>query len=102
LFSVQRSAIKGKKDGKIRTEAGNLESVGEWIEIAVADSGKGIPPENLGKIFAPYYTTKERGVGLGLAITQRMIQAHEGSLEVQSRQNQGTAVIIRLPLPAHP
>ena len=67
----------------------------------MADSGKGIPPEDLPKIFAPYYTTKERGVGLGLAITQRMIRAHEGSLEVQSHKNQGTTVIIRLPVSPH-
>ena len=68
------------------------------IEIIVADTGKGIPPEALEKIFAPYYTTKGKGVGLGLAITQRMIQAHKGTLEVQSLENQGTTVIIRLPV----
>jgi signal transduction histidine kinase len=67
------------------------------IEVRVADTGKGIPPERLKKIFAPYYTTKEKGVGLGLAITQRMIQAHEGTVEVQSLENQGTTVIVRLP-----
>ena len=64
----------------------------------MADTGKGIPPEALEKIFAPYYTTKGKGVGLGLAITQRMIQAHKGTLEVQSLENQGTTVIIRLPV----
>ena len=68
------------------------------MEISVADTGKGIPREGLKKIFAPYYTTKEKGVGLGLAITQKIIQAHEGTLEVQSLENQGTTVTIRLPL----
>jgi signal transduction histidine kinase len=73
----------------------------DFMEISIADTGKGIPPERLPKIFAPYYTTKERGVGLGLAITQRMIQAHEGSLEVQSLESHGTTVIVRLPLSSH-
>jgi signal transduction histidine kinase len=90
---VRISALE-EKDSPIRNQHSAL-------EIRVVDSGKGIPPEDLTRIFAPYYTTKERGVGLGLAITRRMIQAHEGSLEVQSQKNQGTTVIIRLPLPAH-
>ncbi len=64
----------------------------------MADTGKGIPREGLKKILAPYYTTKEKGVGLGLVITQKIIQAHEGTLEVQSQENQGTTVTIGLPL----
>ena len=69
-----------------------------FIQISVADTGKGIPREGLKKILAPYYTTKEKGVGLGLVITQKIIQAHEGTLEVQSQENQGTTVTIGLPL----
>jgi signal transduction histidine kinase len=68
------------------------------IEIKVADTGKGIPPDGLPKIFAPYYTTKEKGVGLGLAITQKIILAHGGTFEVESLENKGTTVIIRLPV----
>ncbi|MEW6185433.1 MAG: ATP-binding protein [Thermodesulfobacteriota bacterium] len=68
------------------------------IEIRVADTGKGISPENLKKVFAPYFTTKEKGLGLGLAITQRMIQAHQGILEMESREGEGTTVIVRLPV----
>ena len=70
----------------------------DFLEISVADTGKGIPREGLKKILAPYYTTKEKGVGLGLVITQKIVQAHEGTLEVQSHENQGTTVTIRLPL----
>lgn len=70
----------------------------DFVEISVADTGKGIPPEGLSKILAPYYTTKEKGVGLGLAITQKIVQAHEGILEVRSLENKGTTVIIRLPV----
>ena len=94
--------VQSEKIPRSKLKAQYSELNRDFMEISVADSGKGISPENLSKIFAPYYTTKEKGVGLGLAITQRMIQSHEGSLEVQSHKNQGTTVIIRLPLPVYP
>jgi len=67
------------------------------IELIIRDSGRGIAPDDLKKIFAYYYTTKEKGVGLGLAITRKMIQAHGGDLEVRSVLAQGTTVIVGLP-----
>ena len=67
------------------------------IELIIRDSGRGIAPEDLKKIFAYYYTTKEKGVGLGLAITRKMIQAHGGTLEVRSVLAQGTTVMVGLP-----
>jgi signal transduction histidine kinase len=68
------------------------------IELQIEDSGPGIPPENLKKVFAHYFTTKEKGVGLGLAITQKIIQGHQGRLEFRSLPGQGTTVRIRLPM----
>lgn len=72
----------------------------DCLQIVVRDTGKGMPPEVLKKIFAPYYTTKEKGVGLGLAITQKIVQSHGGTLEVTSSEDQGTVVTVRLPLQA--
>ncbi len=68
------------------------------LELRIEDSGPGIPPENLKKVFAPYVTTKEKGIGLGLAITQKIIQGHQGRLEVHSLPGEGATVRIRLPL----
>ncbi len=68
------------------------------IELRIEDSGSGIPPEDLKKVFAHYFTTKEKGIGLGLAITQKIIQGHKGRLEVRSLPGQGTTVRIRLPV----
>ncbi len=86
----------GKRKGlKLKTQHSELYR--DFLEISVADTGKGIPREGLKKIWAPYYTTKEKGVGLGLVITQKIVQAHEGTLEIQSHENQGTTVTIRLP-----
>ena len=68
------------------------------VELRIEDNGPGIPSENLKKVFAHYFTTKEKGIGLGLAITQKIIQGHQGLLEVRSLPGQGTTVRIRLPM----
>jgi signal transduction histidine kinase len=68
------------------------------IELRIEDNGPGIPPENLKKVFAHYFTTKEKGIGLGLAITQKIIQGHHGRLEVRSLPGQGTTVRVLLPM----
>lgn len=67
------------------------------VEIHVTDTGVGIPPEDLDKIFAPYYSTRPGGTGLGLAIVRRIVQEHGGSIEVQSEVGRGTRFTIRLP-----
>jgi signal transduction histidine kinase len=68
------------------------------VEVAISDSGSGIPSEQMEKIFDYYYTTKEKGVGLGLPIAHRIIEAHGGHLKVESRVGYGTKVIVTLPV----
>jgi two-component system NtrC family sensor kinase len=67
------------------------------VEVRVEDSGTGIPPEQLGKIFDLYYTTKEHGSGIGLSMVYRTIQMHDGELEVQSTPRSGTTFRVVLP-----
>jgi signal transduction histidine kinase len=74
---------------------------GESVELLVQDEGQGIPRENLDQIFNLYFTTKERGNGLGLSLAMRAIDLHHGTLDVESIPGQGTAVRIRLPIQAH-
>lgn len=62
-----------------------------------SDNGEGIAPENLDKVFNPFFTTKEKGTGLGLAISYRVIEEHGGLMEVESRRGRGTRVRIVLP-----
>jgi two-component system NtrC family sensor kinase len=71
-------------------------------QIFVSDNGEGIPPENLSKIFDPFFTTKPegKGVGLGLAVTYGIIEAHGGDIEVKSTVGRGTTFIVSLPLEA--
>jgi two-component system sensor histidine kinase HydH len=67
------------------------------IEIGVADTGGGIPKEDMTKIFDPYYTTKSSGTGLGLAIAHNIVEAMGGSIRVSSQKGKGTTFTIRIP-----
>jgi signal transduction histidine kinase len=69
----------------------------QFVEIRVKDEGPGIAPQLLEQIFIPFFTTKARGTGLGLALCQRIIQHHGGSMEVRSLEGHGATFVIRLP-----
>jgi len=81
--------------GTLRIEAKPLK---QGVEVIISDSGCGIPPEQMETIFNYYYTTKEKGVGLGLPIAHRIIEAHGGQLKIESRVGSGTKVIVTLPI----
>ena len=71
-----------------------------WLGIQVVDTGRGIAPELLSQVFYPYFTTRESGTGIGLAISRKIIIEHQGSIEIQSEPGKGTLVEIRLPVDA--
>ena len=71
---------------------------GEKIFIEFMDDGKGIPEDELTKIFDPFFTTKETGTGLGLSLSYRIIQDHNGNMKVESEVGQGTKFIIEIPM----
>ena len=70
----------------------------EWVEVSVGDTGGGIPEEILPEVFNPFFTTKEAGTGLGLALVRRIARAHEGGVDVDNRPGKGVTFRIRLPL----
>jgi signal transduction histidine kinase len=76
----------------------------ECVSVSFADTGVGIPPENLSKLFEPFFSTKKKGkgVGLGLSVAYGIIQEHEGSIHVQSEEGRGTTFTIELPLKTNP
>lgn len=76
------------------------EALDAYISIQIADTGMGIPQENLSKLFDPFFTTKpvDQGTGMGLSISYGIIQEHGGSLEVDSKVGKGTTFTIRLPI----
>jgi signal transduction histidine kinase len=83
------------------SEGGNLNvkisPEASFVKFEIADSGSGIPEENLTKIFEPYFSTKETGTGLGLAIVQKIVDIHNGSIEVESGPEKGTKFTVRIP-----
>jgi len=68
-----------------------------WVEVTVADTGRGIPPENLSRIFDLYFTTHPEGTGLGLSLVHRIVAEHGGRIDVDSEVGRGTTFTITLP-----
>ena len=73
-------------------------SIGTVAQIRIRDTGPGIPESVRGKIFQPFFTTKDEGTGLGLSIANRIIAEHRGLLHVDVIEGQGTAFVIQLPI----
>ncbi len=69
-----------------------------WLSIDVLDDGIGIPPKHMSRIFDPFFTTKNGGTGLGLTVTHKIIEDHNGRIEVESRENKGTMFRVLLPV----
>jgi PAS domain S-box-containing protein len=95
FLNVVINALQAMPDGGSLTVTTRRD--GDWAEVAVKDTGAGIAEAVLPHVFDPYFTTHPGGVGLGLAIAHRIVQGHQGSLDVQSHVGSGTTMIIRLP-----
>jgi signal transduction histidine kinase len=96
LINIMKNGMQAmEKGGILRIEAHSLK---DCVSVVISDSGSGISPDQKEKIFNYYYTTKEKGVGLGLPIAHRIIEAHGGQLTVESKVGVGTKVTIMLPI----
>lgn len=86
--------------GTLRVEASRNPSrlKGEMAEVTVADTGCGIPAEALTEVFKPFFTTKKGGTGIGLTVAHRIVEAHKGLIEVESRLEEGTTFRVLIPL----
>ena len=96
ILNFVNNAAQAMPNGGIITLGAAVEQ--EQIQLTFADQGKGIAPENIDKIFQPYFTTKDLGIGLGLAITERIIKEHGGVIRVDSTLEKGTTFTVLLPL----
>jgi len=96
LVNLMENACQAMTSGG--TLSVGTRTYGDMIEITIGDSGCGIPQEHLSKIFAPFFTTKSRGTGLGLAVVKKIIERHQGQIDVQSKVGEGTQFFIRLPI----
>jgi signal transduction histidine kinase len=95
LWNLVRNAVQAM-DGKGRLELG-LASSDDEVRLSVRDHGQGIPAEHLDRIFEPFFSTKQSGSGIGLALVHRIVEEHGGTIEVFSEVGVGTHFLVRLP-----
>lgn len=98
FYNIIRNAMQAMNPGgRLHVHSDRTE---EEILIGFTDDGGGIPAEVMGKVFDPYFTTKKSGTGLGLLIVRRIVREHGGEIELTSRENEGTRLVIHLPISA--
>jgi signal transduction histidine kinase len=96
LVNLIKNAMQAMSRGGTLTLQTGEGDDGVWV--SVADTGGGIPQEQINRIFDPFFTTKKKGTGLGLMIVQRIVRAHGGRIELESQVGRGTTFRIQLPL----
>lgn len=100
IQAMPKTGMSGSK-GKLTmstTVEGYPDKVGTYISIKFADTGIGIPADQMDKLFNPFFTTKKEGTGLGLAICHRIVEGHGGTIEVNSQMGKGSQFIVKLPI----
>ena len=95
FYNVIRNSFQAMRTGGILHVTTTLEP--DSVAVSFADTGGGIAPENMSKVFDPYYTTKSSGSGLGLLIVRRIVREHGGEIELRNDTGRGLTVIIHLP-----
>ncbi|MGD0751209.1 MAG: PAS domain S-box protein [Anaerolineales bacterium] len=100
LGNLTTNACQAMKEAGQLTVSGVQSKVkgGQWVRINVKDTGTGITPENLKKLFEPLFTTKLRGIGLGLAVSRKLAEANGGLIEVESEVGKGSTFTLYLPV----
>ena len=97
LLNLYINALQSMEKGG-RLSVQSARSKDGRINLQVHDTGAGINPEDLNRIFDPYYTTKPKGTGLGLAIVHKIVEGHDGQIKVRSILGQGSTFTIMLPI----
>jgi two-component system sensor histidine kinase HydH len=100
ILNLMLNALESMEDGgKIRIGLKREGEGGkEFLKVSISDTGRGIPREDLGKVFDPFFSTKRKGTGLGLAIVHQIVESHRGEITVDSREGEGTTFQITLPM----
>ena len=96
VLNLALNAMQAVGEGEVKITTGVNSVGGVWV--SVADRGPGIPPDNLEKIFTPFFTTRSDGTGLGLGIVERIASLHKGEVKVESKLGAGTTVVLLFPI----
>lgn len=92
-------AVKGRRGVlRIRTRLASDRRLGKCVKCDITDNGTGIAPESLARLFEPFYTTQEKGTGLGLFISNKLVRRHRGTIKVKSVVGEGSTFTVALPL----
>jgi two-component system, sporulation sensor kinase E len=94
-YNIIRNALQAMKSGGILRLRSGADETHQFVSFS--DTGGGIPPEDISRVFEPYFTTKSSGSGLGLLIVRRIVRAHGGEVIIESERNRGLTLTIRLP-----
>lgn len=97
ITNLVKNATEARPDDRELIVNVDLEALNKRITITVEDNGTGIPPEIVGNIFEPNFTSKNSGMGLGLTMVRKMVEEYHGEISVQSEQGRGTRFLISLP-----
>ncbi len=97
LLNIIKNAIHALPDGGLITVSGRLVD-GRDLRLEISDTGQGIPAAALAHIFEPKFTTKKYGLGIGLAVSKKIVEGHRGTIRVQTRERQGTTFVISIPV----
>jgi len=100
LWNLLINALEAMPEGgqiKVMARKANV-FLRDAVEVVISDTGKGIPSHELDKVFEPFFTTKSEGTGLGLAVVQRIIDDHGGTIDAESKEGKGTIFYIKLPV----
>jgi two-component system NtrC family sensor kinase len=98
FMNVIVNALQAMPDGGTLCVSTSMSVDGRMVIVGISDTGRGIPQDELDRIFQPFYTGRETGTGLGLSISYGIIKGHGGEMEVKSKEGQGTTFFIYLPL----
>jgi two-component system NtrC family sensor kinase len=98
LWNLLLNSCEAMPKGGQLTISDSLSADKKWIVVRVADTGVGIPKENINRLFDPFFTTKSSGTGLGLAVSYGIIQQHDGKIEINSEEGRGTVFILSFPV----
>jgi signal transduction histidine kinase len=99
FLSIFKNAMEAMTPGgNLHIEVAQHKGGRGYLQIAIKNDGAPIPTEHVGKVFEPYFTTKQTGTGLGLATVKKIVEEHQGQISIASGPGQGTTVIIRLPI----
>ncbi len=95
--SLERGSKGAREQGREEERKAHPRSPSPLLYVSITDTGSGISPGNMAKLFEPLFTTKAKGIGLGLAVSKNLVEANGGSIEVASQEGEGSTFTIVLP-----